>query len=269
MFAKKKKSASLPAVVSFETFESRRLMSFGGPHGGIIELHPHAGQETGQHESGRHGSVDHSGERSASPVIGAAIGRHHGSDGVAHVKPDFTDPIIVADIAQIKEDEQAYHDKFDELRDTLKADRQAVVEAVKALDDQIKPLVEKYKSDALGFGQTLLADSKAVFEARRAGDVDAATTATQKYKTDLAEARTALKADSTAVKTLISQDPAVIAAKAKFDDDAAPLKEIMVTIKADYAQLRTDLAAQQSVTDPTTPDDSSSSSDQDMGSAAA
>lgn len=180
-----------------------------------------------------------------------------------HIKlpPPPLDPVIQADInqiatlkAQLKTDEQAWGT-------VLKADRQAIADAIKALDATLAPFRQKLAEDKAAsqavintdvaairtvmenYKPILEADVKAIWAAKGDPTAQAAAKAQlaadrqkmndelaplyAQLKTDKEAAEALLKADWQAIQSVIDSDQAVLDARKKLADDEAAAKLVL------------------------------------------
>src|SRR5690349_15847116 len=117
-----------------------------------------------------------------------------GFGGLPRHIPQPPSDAVKADLATIRTDQQKLAADRQALAPTLRADRQAIADAIKALDAQLTPLRDELKKDTQTWRTTLLADLKA-FGADR-GDADKLAADRAKLKADQAAARTELQSDA-------------------------------------------------------------------------
>jgi len=165
-----------------------------------------------------------------------------GFGGFPRFIPQPPSDAVKADLATIKTDQQKLATDHQTLAPTLEADRQAIADAIKALDTQLTPLRDELKKDAQTWRMTLLADLKAFATDR--GDADKLAADRAKLKADQTAARTELQSDAKAIRDLIDNNTAVKDARAKLATDSKPITDDLAKLRADYEQLAKDVRAQ-------------------------
>ena len=156
-------------------------------------------------------------------------------------------PAVQADLAQLRTDTQQLRTDLTTLAPTLQADRQAIAAAIQEAvqnNPEVQAAKDELQADRATWQTTLQADRAAIAAAT---DPAARTAAITQFRTDLSSAFQELNADrkvvTAAIKTAISSDPDVVAAKAQLQTDLAPIQADRAAIQADLSQLRADLHA--------------------------
>jgi len=158
--------------------------------------------------------------------------------------PDNPSAAVQADLDKIKTDQAKLKTDATALKDTLKADRTAINNAINALSGQLDPLRTELKNDADSWHDVLSADRAAIKADRDAGNTDQLATDQAKLKADRTAANAELKTDGDAIRAVIDADPATQAARDKLKTDSQPITDDMATLKADFTQLKADIDAQ-------------------------
>jgi len=156
-------------------------------------------------------------------------------------------PAIQADLAQLRTDTQQLQTDLIALAPTLNADRQAITTAIQDAvqnDPDIQAAKDELKADKASWQTTLQADRATLAAAT---DPTARKAALTQLRTDLTSAFQDLNSDrqavTAAIKTAISSDPDVWAAKDQLRTDLAPIVADKAAIQADLTQLRIDIRA--------------------------
>jgi hypothetical protein len=153
-------------------------------------------------------------------------------------------PVIQADYAKIKQDVQSLQSDQKMLAPTLQSDEQAIRTAL-ANSQAGQAAKAQLQADETTWWTTLQGDWKAVTAAT---DPSTRGAALQQLRSDFSSALKVFHTDVQAISTAINNDPTVLAAKAKYQSDAAPLAADQSKLQADYAQLAKDLNSQGSPT---------------------
>lgn len=156
-------------------------------------------------------------------------------------------PAVQADLAQLRTDTHQLRTDLTTLAPTLQADRQAIATAIQGAvqnSPDVQSAKDELQDDRQTWQTTLQADRAAITAAT---DPAARTAAITQFRTDVSSAFQELKTDRAAVtdaiKSAISSDPDVQAAKAQLQTDLAPILADRAAIQADMTQLQTDLRA--------------------------
>jgi hypothetical protein len=179
------------------------------------------------------------------------LGRPGGDGHVPGSISDNQDPAVQADLVTIQADKQKLQDDFQTLSPTLQADRQAISDAIKGIGGNFDTLRQTFRSDAQTWRAKIQDDITAIRADRQSGDTEQLAADKATLLSDRQAARTALKADSLAIKSTINNDDAVQAAKQKLQDDSQPLKDDQDKLRTDFMQLRTDIQAARAAKDGT------------------
>lgn len=192
-------------------------------------------------------------------------------------------PAVVADWAKLTADQKMIQADRASAHETLSHDRAAIEAAVAALKTQLQPLQQQMMTDRAAWYATIMADQKMIestkkvdmaavsaaekqlksdaenptalpgdqaqLDAARAKSAADKETLTAQLKSDIAKAYQVVGQDEQAISAFIAGDTTVKAAKDKLAADtaaaSATLKADEATLRTDYQQLKTDLAAQE------------------------
>jgi len=151
-------------------------------------------------------------------------------------------PAIQRDLLKIQLDKRRLADDRRALFNRLQDDQKALRDAIKAMDGQLAPLRAKLRTDRASWWTILSNDLKSMRQDR--GDPIKLAQDIAQLQSDRASFDAVVKADMKAIQDAIDDDAAVQAAREKLQADSQPVREDLVQLQADYAQLRKHLQAQ-------------------------